>query len=172
MTLWAEIQKYQYLIVGVIGLAGVIFTLRYNAREARRQRQDERRHERQTLRTALTEELKVHRLSLIQNLESVEDSSKSESCYVPTDPMDDTYWAFAHQIGLLSQEEVGKVMNAYLTLRTYCDKLYLIGVSAGTGDRHVHVPAKNISMLSGMQRSLIDPIDKAIQAMELAGGAD
>ena len=67
MTLWAEILKYQYLIVGVIGLAGVIFTLWYNAREARKERQAERRHERQTLRTALTEELKVHRLSLIQN---------------------------------------------------------------------------------------------------------
>ncbi len=35
MTLWTEIQRHQYLIVGIIGFVGVIFTLWFNAWEAR-----------------------------------------------------------------------------------------------------------------------------------------
>ena len=53
MTLWAEIRELQYLIVGIIGFVGVIFALWFNAREARKQRRDERRHEGETMRAAL-----------------------------------------------------------------------------------------------------------------------
>ncbi len=49
MTLWTDTQRHQYLIVGIIGFVGVIFTLWPNAWEAHKQRQDERRHELETL---------------------------------------------------------------------------------------------------------------------------
>ena len=45
-------------------------------------------------------------------------------------------------------------------------KLFLVGVPPHTGDRHVQVPAKNGPLLSGMQESLIGPIDEAIEVME------
>ena len=45
-------------------------------------------------------------------------------------------------------------------------KLFLVGVPPHTGDRHVQVLAKNGPLLSGMQESLIGPIDEAIDAME------
>lgn len=173
MTLWAEIENFQNLIVGVLGFAGVIFTLWFNGKEAREQRRDERSHDRETLRAALTEELKINRQSLEGNLESIAPPHPPSrgGVDVPTDPMDDAYRAFIHRISLLSQAEVSKVMYAYLDLRTYNAKLFVIGVPLPTGDRHVRVPIENFPALAGMQEALIGPIDEAIEIMERARGA-
>jgi hypothetical protein len=105
MALWSEIQHFQTLIVGIIGFAGVIATLWFNARQARNQRIDERHHESEALRTALIEELKIIRESVTENAAG---SDKSQDAFVPTDPMDDAYRAFTHRIGLLSEGEVRK----------------------------------------------------------------
>ena len=67
MALWSEIQHFQTQIVGIIGFAGVIATLWFNARQARNQRIDERHHESEALRTALIEELKIIRESVTEN---------------------------------------------------------------------------------------------------------
>ncbi|HZL61467.1 MAG TPA: hypothetical protein VFC32_04120 [Pseudolabrys sp.] len=163
MALWSEIQHFQTLIVGIIGFAGVIATLWFNARQARNQRIDERHHESEALRTALIEELKIIRESVTENAAG---SDKSQDAFVPTDPMDDAYRAFTHRIGLLSEGEVRKVMYAYLTLRTYNAKLFLIGVPTHTSERHVKIPAPNIPLLIGMYKGLLDPMNQAIQVME------
>jgi hypothetical protein len=163
--MWPEIQPFQTLIVGIIGFSGVMATLLFNASQARRQREEERKHESRALRTALIEELGIIRESVAKNLEDID---ASRDGYVPTDPMDDAYRAFTHRIGALSEKEVRCVLYAYLTLRTYNSKLFLIGNPVGTGDRHVMVPAKNSSILSGMYKNLLPPLDEAINAMKLS----
>lgn len=167
MTLWTE---YQNLIVGSIGFAGVIFTLWFNSNEARKQRQDERQHEREALRVALMEELKINRHSLKENMDTLNQRPPENAggAFVPTDPMDDAYRSFVPKLGLLSQAEVSKVMGAYLALRTYDAKLFLVGVPVDTSPRHVQVPAENFPLLAGMQEGLIDPIDQAIEALKRA----
>lgn len=173
MTMWTEVAKFQTLIVGILGFAGVIYTLRHNGKVAREQRRDERCDEREALRTALIEELKINRQSLNRNLESIEErlSKKTGGVFVPTDPMDDAYQSFVARVGLLSQAEVSKVMYAYLSLQTYTANLFLYGVPAHTTDRQVQIPAKNIPALTGMQEQLIGPIDEAIEVMERARAA-
>jgi len=173
MTLWAEIAKFQTLIVGFIGFAGVIFTLWYNGNVAREQRRDERHHEREALRAALVEELKINRRSLKENADSLKQQPPKEEggAFVPTDPMDDAYRSFVPRIGLLSQAEVTKVMGAHLSLRTYNAKLFLVGVPVHTSPRHVQVPAKNFPLLAKMQESFIGPIEEAIEVLERARDA-
>ncbi len=61
------LNNYQTLIVGVVGFAGVILTLLYNAKTARAQRDEEREHERRALRAALIAELQINRYSLEEN---------------------------------------------------------------------------------------------------------
>lgn len=168
MTLLTDVERFQTVIVGVIGFAGVIFTLWYNGRLAHDQRRDERRKEREALRAALAEELKINRDSLKENVRSIREPPEPGGAFVPTDPMDDAYRSFVPRIGLLSQAEVSKVMNAYLTLRTYNAKLYLLGVPVKTSDRHVQVPAENLEAVAGMQENLIGPLDEAIEVMERA----
>lgn len=172
MTIWGWIQEHETLSAGITGFSGVIAAMVFNGWQARQQRRNEQRHERQTLRVALIEELKINRESLSGNVDtskqSQEDSSGTIGAFVPTDPMDDGYKAFTSRIGLLSQSEVGKVMNAYLSLRTYYAKLFLIGEPPHTGDRNVQIPPENIPLLTGIQEGLIEPIDEAIKIMEHA----
>lgn len=157
------VGQNQTLIVGILGFVGVIFTLRFNAQQTREQHREEVHHECQTLRAALIEELKINQGALEQDVGEVNEDG---GYYVPTDPMDDVYRAFIHRLGLLSPMEVEKVMFAYLSLRTFNAKLFLIGVPVHTSDRHVQVPAKNSELLSGLYKSLIDPVNEAIQALE------
>ena len=170
MTPWTWIQEHQTLLVGIIGFIGVISTLLINAGQARKQRREERRHECQTLRAALIEELKINRHSLKENMDSLKQQppEKGGGAFMPTDPMDDAYRSFVPKIGLLSQAEVSKVMSAYLALRTYNAKLFLVGVPVHTSPRHVQVPAKNFPLLAGIQEGLIGPIDQAIEVLERA----
>jgi hypothetical protein len=171
MTFWTWIQEHQTLTAGITGFAGVIFTLWFNAWQARKQHREEQDHERQTLRVALREELAIHLFSINENLKSLKEGKEKGGCFIPTDPMDDGYQAFTDRIGQLSQEEVRKVMYAYLSLRTHYAKLFLIGVPPHTGDRHVKIPAENFPMLSGMLENIIGPIEEAIEVMDIARDA-
>lgn len=175
MTLGTWVQEFQTLIVGIVGFAGVILTLCFNARQAREQRREERRHECQTLRAALIEELKINRETLVSNMHNVRDTAnglpEGGGYFVPTDPMDDAYRAFTLRIGLLSQAEVSKVMYAYLSLRTYNAQLFLVGVPPHTGDRHVQVPVENAQRLAGLLEGRVGPIEEAIAVLERARDA-
>lgn len=168
MTICSEIEKFQTLIVGLLGFVGVIGTLWINAKLARQQRRDELAHERDTLRTALIEELRINRHSLRENIASLKEPMPDGrgSVLVPTDPMDGAYRTFLARIGILSRSEVHKVMNAYLLLQTYYGSLFIISVPVQTSDCSVNVPAENVHLLIGMQERLIEPIDEAIAALE------
>ena len=184
MTIWhmavcaacTWIEKYQPLTVGIIGFAGVIATLLINARQARIQRRKERFHERQALRVALEEELRSNRESLVTSLESLNTNTALDKerriaeYWVPTDEIEDVYRSFIDRIGLLSQIEVRKVMNAYLTLRSYTAALLLHSRLPKTDVRHVPISVKLAPKL--IQKSLLDPLDEAIEVLERAREAD
>jgi len=53
MSLLDFLNNYQYLIVGILGFAGVIFTLWFNSSLARNQRFEARKHQLEALRSAL-----------------------------------------------------------------------------------------------------------------------
>ena len=172
MTLWTVIETFQNLIVGIVGFTGVIFTLWFNAKVARDQRRDELEHERATLRSALAEELKINGDSLEGNLNSIRElpPDGKKGAFVPTDPMDDSYRSFVPRIGLLTEMEVHKVMNAYLYLRTYTARLFLIGVPPDTSPRHVQVPPENLQRLVTEFEAAIPLIEQARKALERARG--
>ena len=167
---WADLERFQTLATGFVVFAGVILTLWYNSRAVRRERRDERHHEREALRLALLEELQINRRSLKENAETLQNDPPKEQggAYVPTDLMDDAYRSFLPRIGLLSQDEVGKVMGAYLSLRTYNAKLFLLGTPVHTSPRHVEVPATNVKALAQMQEKMVEPIDEAIASLKRA----
>ena len=82
------VNEYQTLIVGGLGFFGVMVTMAFNAWQSRQQLREELRHERQAMRVALIEELKIYRDSLISNAQKKEAAENSEGkvAYVPTDP--------------------------------------------------------------------------------------
>ena len=110
MTVWTWIEHHQNLTVGILGFVGVIATLWINAWQVRRQRRKELCHERQTLRVALAEELRINRESFVNSMKSLEarrDQNSAEATrldfLVPTDEIDNAYRSFIGRIGLLSQ---------------------------------------------------------------------
>lgn len=168
VTLWAWIQEQQTLTAGILGFVGVILTLLFNAWQERKQRREERRHECQTLRTALIEELSINRAGLDSFKDAVKEITERQGLEVPTDLMDDVYKVLTDRIGLLSQAEVRKVMYAYLSMRTYNVRLFLVGNQSHTSSRHVQVPPHKFPELFGMQETLIGRIDEAVEVMERA----
>lgn len=159
------------LIVGGIGFAGVIYTLRHNAKTARIQRNEEREHEREALRAALLAELQINRQSLQENSRKLRENPSEETggAYVPTDRMDGAYQSFLPRIGLLSKGEVHKVMWAYLSLQQYNADLLLMGEPAHKSPRHVMVSGKrSLQLLAAKQQGMLEPIDQAIKALEEA----
>ena len=171
MTVWTWIENHQTLTVGIIGFLGVIATLWNNARQAGIQRRKELFHERQTLRVALAEELRINPESFFRSMKSL-DANPALDNLVPTDEMEDVYRSFIDRIGLLSQTEVRKVMYAYLTLRAYTAGLFLHARQLEPGARHVHVPSQMGPILIEMQKSLIGPLDEAMNALERARDED
>jgi hypothetical protein len=166
------LNSYQTLLVGGIGFAGVIVTLLVNAKISRDQRRHEIEHERATLRAALVAELKVNGDSLRGNLASLEKlpTNGQKGAFVPTDPMDDAFRSFVPRLGLLTELEVHKVMTAYLYLRTYTARLFLIGVPPQTGPRHVQVPPENLERLKAEMKAAVPIIEQAREALERASG--
>lgn len=178
MDIGSLIYKFQILIAGFVGFAGVIITLLYNgklareqradeARDAREQRDEERAHERHTLRAALVAELKINREAFEEDDRPL---GEDQSAWVPTDSLTHAYDSYLPRLGILSKDEVDKVMLAYLMIQNYHAKLFLIGVPPPTTARHVKVPSENVQMMINMQRQLVGPIDKAVTALESADG--
>ncbi len=173
MCLIDLLEKFQTLVVGFIGFAGVIITLLVNAWTARRQRRYEIDHERGTLRVALIEELSIIRDSMQKNAKNLREGDRlaGGDSLMPTDPMEDAYHAFLPRIGLLTKDEVGRVMKAYLSLRTFNGKLFIIGVPVATNQRHMQVPAASLEILAGMQENIVPLLSAAIDELEQARDA-
>ena len=80
---------------------------------------------------------------------------------------DDVYRALLQRIGLLSEAEVQKIMNACLMLRTYNTALFVFGTLTNEG-RYVEIPSNSLPIFLKSITSLIDPIREAIAVMESA----
>lgn len=107
------------LIVGIIGFTGVITAQFLNAHLARRQRRETIEHERMTLRTALAAEL-TRAADIMQGrvtATSLAIPGQEAGFYIPTRPMTNVYDRLTDKLGLLNEDEVRKVVDAYETIR-------------------------------------------------------
>src|SRR5215470_2576002 len=100
-------MQYQTLIVGILALLGVIATLAWNARLARRQHDRQVQHERAVVRVALRAELQEIAAAYRHRIETLEvDEGRFEGTRLPLDTMTDVYKSLIQRIGLLSETEV------------------------------------------------------------------
>jgi len=164
MTCYELLRDFQTVIVGIIGFAGVIITIAVNAQLSRRERREQRNHDRQTIRTALITELNIIKGSLEKSVKK----TKATAVAVPTDTMDNAYRALTDKIGLLTPDEVHNVTYAYLTLQTLGSALFLIGTPIQTSPRYVKVAAKDFPSWQSLEKSTIKPITEAIETLEKA----
>ena len=156
-------ERFQTILVGILGFAGVILTLWYNAREARRQGEHVLNNERASICAALHAELSIHRTSLqkaIADFGMIKKSETEKTLVVPINPMSSVYSALLPRIGVLVPRKVRAVMYAYLTADTLLRSLVLLGNREGD---HVSVNAGRVEELTAMFASVLPHFDEAIR---------
>ena len=162
-------ERFQTAIVGVVGFAGVVITLVVNASLVRRERRETLKQERTALRTALVEELKILKVPLedvIQEVEErLEEGREAGGVIVPTNPISDVYNAYVPKLGLLTSQEVEKVMWAYLSVRQFRMNLILLSGATILDEHRVDVPGNSIATFIEMQKKLLPILDDAIMSL-------
>lgn len=165
------LKEWQTLGTGIIGFAAVILTLVVNAALGRKQQNEQRCHEREVLRSSLVEELKIQREALQGNVEEMraESDDPQSDWSIPLDRMDDVFQANLSRLGLLSTEEVSKVIEARFTARTYQDSLIFFGaVPHERSDKWLIVPRRHTGPLIQKTENLAATLDGAMNALSNA----
>jgi hypothetical protein len=160
-------ERYQTAIVGVLGFAGVIFTLLTNAWLARRDRAETIAHERAVLHAALLAELKILKFSMEEAIDMIDLGKEDESggLLVPTNPMTEAYNALLPRIGLLSSRQVEVVMSGYLSLKEYRKNLSLLPGAQVADDHRVHVPRRSFDDLREMSMNILTRLNTAMESL-------
>lgn len=139
-----------------------------NARIARGGRKEMIEHDREVIRKALLEELKIKRESCEHNMEMLAKVPPKDPGFldVPSYEMSDVYDAFLGRIGLLSSAEVAKVMLAYLTDRQTRHLTESLFAYPTKQPGKLSVPAAKAHLLHDMDRKLSNIFKEAIDEIE------
>ena len=119
-------DKFQTFFVGLLGFAGLIYTIRMNAKLERKQYERNLMHERTALRTALIAELKSISKTFDDRINTFRDNKNLQSAFIPEYVSNKVYYQLLDRIGLLTAEEIESVMDAYLLVTELPVRLRLI----------------------------------------------
>ena len=157
------LQQFQTLLVGVIGFSGICVTIWFNAKQSRIERSENLRIERRVLRIGLLEELQQNKHIVSQAMQ-LRKSIRSESRVygVPQVIFDDIYKQALANLGLLSRGEVGKILHAYLRLRTGLMALDAIPDKYRVSDGFCEVPETIGPEFSTLFKNNIKAMEAAI----------
>lgn len=161
-------DKYQTLVVGLLGFLGVICTIRMNARLARDQRERQLNHERAALRTALCAELVIIRDIFEDRSQMCKEDDSGNSALIPEYVPNQVYHHLLDRIGLLTIEEIEPVMQAYLLVAELPVRLRLISMDSGdprepTG--YLRIGADFVEAAGSIHRSFLSRIDSALEVL-------
>ena len=164
------LTRFQTLVVGVLGFGGVILTLFFNARLARRQRSDEREHERRVYRAALRVELQALRDVYTDRATMLETAPRG--CLVPARAGTEVFDRLLDKIGLLSPEESAVVLRAFVLAKELPGRVRLL--EADTFARSpeeplaewIRVAKQHTAAVGQMHAGFIERFDEALRALE------
>lgn len=156
--------KFQTALVGLVGFAGVILTLVVNSRIARRQVQDQRRHDRLALQRALLAELESQRETITNNIADIEKRAgeEYEGMYHPR-LLVPIFDASIPRLGLVDDAGLPAILHGFQVIRGFNRRLSFI--AEPHGDTDFLVPENRVKTLAGMLKTTLPAVDKAIEAL-------
>lgn len=167
------VERYQQLLVGGLGFGGIILTLWFNAWMERRRHERQLRHERTALRTAFVEELRIIDRGFDEGrISSEPDADRYQDVLIPTKTLTDVYDSKQSDLGLLSRDEVQKVMRAYLLVKEVPFRVGLIAHQTSESGDYVVVDVERYDVLKGIHEVALTEIRAAIDALERALARD
>lgn len=163
------LAQYQTIIVGLLGFIGVIVTLLANAYWARKQHSREVDNERQVVRVALREELKIVAESCRRNIESLAEALNhaGHGAHIPTTLITDIYDTVLPRLGLLTPGEVSSVMFAYLSYKTAVTKLKLLPHEPVAEGEHLNFSHDSLQIIMQLNEELLPNFENAINALDV-----
>ena len=159
-------MEYQTLIVGALGFTGVIITLLVNANISRRQRNDERTHESNSIRQALLVELKAVKVTYKDRLST---SNGNNDWLLPEGVTDDIYQMLLPRVGFLTINEIEKVLKAYLLIGELPTRLKLISDSPyddQQNEGYIRIGKDFIEAAKEMHKNFLIDIEEAINELD------
>jgi len=164
----ALLERFQTVIVGTLGFAGVIVTLFVNAYISRRQSREAREHEGDTIRQALLAELRSARLSAKGSAESLREGGATgdSPLHVNAEWETPVFDGVIPRLGLLGGEQTARVVDAYMSLRQFDRALALFSAPDESGHFR-RVTAGRARTLAKSYESLLPKLDSAIAALDV-----
>ena len=168
MDILCWLEKYQTLLVGLVGFSGVIMTLYANSRLDRKQHEREMQHEKRALRQALISELRILQ-GILEDRSKTKPEGEYSDCMFPAHIPDTVYRTFLPRIGILNSEEVSAVMGAYVLLAELPQRLYLLSPAAnverGSQD-YIYIEEQNLVTAAGIHKVFLKEVSKALCLLE------
>ena len=163
------LEKFQTLLVGLLGFTGVIVTMAVNARSHRKLQIRQQQHEAQTIRVALLAELKTNRDMYENRLRDFSESPGEHHAVVPSKVINSLYRTLLPKIGLLSVEEVDLVHTAYLLLEELPYRLrLLVGTDnvQGLNDEFIRIDTGRLHVVASIHEALLPSVRNAVSCLE------
>jgi hypothetical protein len=162
--LYQLVKDFQTLIVGVLGFAGVIYTLQMNSRLSREQYERSVKHDRVVLKTALRAELELIRKTFSDK--ATPDLEESDA-FFPAETHTNIYKNFVAKLGLLSAEEVS-VIEAYTLIEEVPTRLRLLSSghdSSYDKPGYIFIKAPHSKTAAGIYKNFLPSIKTALQKL-------
>jgi hypothetical protein len=157
------LQIYQPLIVGLGAVA--LGTLGNTLLEWFRRSLHDRR-EAQTIRTAFSEELRVHRNMYSQALTGEQREETNGSLLIPIDRFMPVYDNLIGKVGLLRPKEAAAVLRAYSHMILVPKGLFVLGkVHRDEYASYLEVAVKYSDVVNNMNNAIVGVIDEALKAL-------
>jgi len=154
------IKDFQSGLVGILGFIGVIITLLFNAHSAEQTKLQERNQARQTLQSALREELR----SIDEELEKISDAAQRKYTFVFTLEQPYVYRALVKDIGTLQPDTADKVIRVYRDL--YLAMNALRGMASNPDQAVVKIKPDLFQEAVGVVAFVKPELDETIKALE------
>lgn len=162
-------ERYQTFVVGIIGFAGVMYTISKNAKLANIQHNRELEHERLSVRTALIEELGLIKVSYIDRINMFNTTEKSGTALIPVNVMNDAYLQLISKVGLLTTEEIKLVMTAYENAKELPIKLKFMATSDVSNydlTSYINVDSSHFEHACKLHQKYLLDIDSALKELQ------
>lgn len=167
--LFCYIKAYPTIFVGLLGFSGVITTMIFNAKMQRNLHDRALRHQTNSLRVAIKSELNSNKQSYEYRIEQFNEPSKFSDALFPSKIENEIYKQLISNIGLLTDEEVEKIINAYALISEIPYRVrILVGTDSigGHNDEFIRLKGDQKKVVSKIHENILPDIVEAIDTIE------
>lgn len=163
------LESYQTFFTGLLGFTGVIITMLANAKMQRDQYERKVKHETNSLRAAIKSELNANKKAYELRIEQFGEDSDHNQALVPSKLIDNVYEELLNQIGLLTEEEIEKIIEVYLLMAELPYRLrILVGTDSvgGINNEFIRVNESQQTIVANIHESILPVIIHTISTIE------